>query len=56
MRDNSHSCSVRLLCRFLGVHLSGFYVWLQQPHSQRHQADQILTGKIKQFWLETGCV
>ena len=29
---------------------------LQQPHSQRHQADLRLTGQIKQFWLESGCV
>jgi putative transposase len=27
-----------------------------QPHSQRHQADLRLTGQIKQFWLESGCV
>ncbi|WP_214284256.1 IS3 family transposase [Escherichia coli] len=33
-----------------------FYAWLQQPHSQRHQADLRLTGQIKQFWLESGCV
>jgi putative transposase len=33
------------------VHPSGFYAWLQQPHSQRHQADLRLTGQIKQFWL-----
>ncbi|WP_080930684.1 IS3 family transposase, partial [Klebsiella variicola] len=44
-------------CRVLDVHPSGFYVWLQEPHSQRrHQADQMLTGQIKQFWLESGCV
>ncbi|WP_241181289.1 IS3 family transposase [Enterobacter asburiae] len=47
---------VRLLCRVLDVHPSGFYAWLQQPHSQRHQADLRLTGQIKQFWLESGCV
>lgn len=39
----------------LDVHPSGFYSWLQQ-HSQRHQADLRLTGQIKQFWLESGCV
>lgn len=47
---------VRLLCRVLDVHPSGLYAWLQQPHSQRHQADLRLTGQIKQFWLESGCV
>lgn len=40
----------------LDVHPSGFYAWLQQPHSQRHQADLRLTGQIKHFWLESGCV
>ncbi|MGD8164761.1 IS3 family transposase, partial [Pantoea sp. FN0307] len=33
-----------------------FYAWLQQPHSPQHQADLRLTGQIKQFWLESGCV
>lgn len=40
----------------LNVHPGGFYAWLQQPHSPRHQADLRLTGQIKQFWLESGCV
>ncbi|MGO0758460.1 IS3 family transposase [Citrobacter freundii] len=56
IRDNSRCWPVRLLCRVLDVHPSGFYAWLQQPHSQRHQADLRLTGQIKQFWLESGCV
>ncbi|MCZ0080676.1 IS3 family transposase [Klebsiella michiganensis] len=56
IRDNSCCWPVRLLCRALDVHPSGFYAWLQQPHSQRHQADLRLTGQIKQFWLESGCV
>ncbi|HED1788786.1 IS3 family transposase [Enterobacter hormaechei] len=56
IRDNSCYWPVRLLCRVLDVHPSGFYAWLQQPHSQRHQADLRLTGQIKQFWLESGCV
>ncbi|EAC1524772.1 IS3 family transposase [Escherichia coli] len=56
IRDNSCCWPVRLLCRVLDVHPSGFYAWLQQPHSQRHQAGLRLTGQIKQFWLESGCV
>ncbi|EFN1898537.1 IS3 family transposase, partial [Escherichia coli] len=56
IRDNSCCWPVRLLCRVLDVHPSGFYAWLQQPHSQRHHADLRLTGQIKQFWLESGCV
>ncbi|RZX02644.1 IS3 family transposase, partial [Escherichia coli] len=49
IRDNTCCWPVRLLCRVLDVHPSGFYAWLQQPHSQRHQADLRLTGQIKQF-------
>ncbi|QWT42541.1 IS3 family transposase [Dickeya dadantii] len=56
IRDNTRCWPIRLLCRVLDVHPSGFYAWLQQPHSQRHQADLRLTGQIKQFWLESGCV
>ncbi|MGK1947150.1 IS3 family transposase [Klebsiella pneumoniae] len=56
IRDNTCCWPVRLLCRVLDVHPSGFYAWLQQSHSQRHQADLRLTGQIKQFWLESGCV
>ncbi|EBX2464998.1 IS3 family transposase, partial [Salmonella enterica subsp. enterica serovar Enteritidis] len=56
IRDYTCCWPVRLLCRVLDVHPSGFYAWLQQPHSQRHQADLKLTGQIKQFWLESGCV
>ncbi|EJB4861150.1 IS3 family transposase [Salmonella enterica] len=56
IRDNACCWPVRMLCRVLDVHPSGFYAWLQQPHSQRHQADLRLTGQIKQFWLESGCV
>ncbi|WP_156422618.1 IS3 family transposase, partial [Leclercia adecarboxylata] len=56
IRDNTRCWPVRLLCRVLDVHPGGFYAWLQQPYSQRHQADLRLTGQIKQFWLESGCV
>ncbi|HCN5474252.1 TPA: IS3 family transposase [Escherichia coli] len=56
IRDNARCWPVRLLCRVLDVDPSGFYAWLQQPHSQRHRADLRLTGQIKQFWLESGCV
>ena len=56
IRDNSCCWPVRLLCRVLDVHPSGFTPGFQQPHSQRHQADLRPTGQIKQFWLESGCV
>ncbi|MEQ0194496.1 IS3 family transposase [Klebsiella sp. CN_Kp105] len=56
IRDNICCWPVRLLCRVLDVHPSGFYAWFKQPYSQRHQVDMRLTGQIKQFWLESGCV
>ncbi|MCX8982590.1 IS3 family transposase [Citrobacter portucalensis] len=56
IRDNSRCWPVRLLCRVLDVHPSGFYAWFKQPYSQRHQVDLRLTGQIKPFWLESGCV
>ncbi|SFT95518.1 putative transposase [Kosakonia arachidis] len=56
IRDNICCWPVRLLCRVLDVHPVGFYTWLQQPHSPRYQAGLRLTGQIKQFWLESGCV
>ncbi|EMQ3918533.1 IS3 family transposase [Klebsiella pneumoniae] len=56
IRDNICCWPVRLLCRVLDVHPSGFYAWFKQPYSQRHQVDLRLTGQIKQFWLESGCI
>lgn len=47
---------VRLLCRLLDVHPSGYYAWRNQPRSKRRVADDRLTGLIKQFWLESGAV
>lgn len=40
----------------LDVHPSGYYAWVNQPKSKRQQDDERLTGLIKQFWLESGCV
>lgn len=37
------------------VHPCGYYEWLRQPESRREREDKQLTGKIKQFWLESGC-
>lgn len=47
---------VRNLCRMLDVHPSGFYAWTKQPKSPRRKEDERLTGLIKQFWLESGCL
>jgi len=45
---------VRMLCRALGIHPGGYYAWLHQPVSDREIEDNRLTGKIKQYWLESG--
>lgn len=55
MRYNSLCWAEHMLCRVLDVHPSGFYAWLQQPHSQQALANQMLTGQTKSFWLESGC-
>ncbi len=44
------------MCQILEIQRSGFYAWKRQPLSPRAQEDQRLLGKIKQFWLESGCV
>lgn len=40
----------------LDVHPSGYYAWKQRPKSNRQREDERLTGLIKQFWLESGCI
>lgn len=47
---------VRLLCRMMNVHPSGYYAWINQPKSNRQKEDERLLGLIKQFWIESGCV
>lgn len=45
---------MRLLCRALNVHPSGYYEWLQAPESAREREDRHLTSSIQQCWLESG--
>lgn len=47
---------MRQLCRLFGVQPSGYYAWKQSPKSKRQIEDERLTGLIKQYWLESGCV
>ena len=47
---------VRVMCRVLKVHHSGFYAWLKEPLSTKAKDDRRLTGLLKQAWLESGCV
>lgn len=43
------------MCHLLNIHRSGYYAWLKEPESNRSKEDKRLLGKIKQFWLESGC-
>jgi len=43
------------MCNILNINRSGFYAWLKKPISNRAIEDSRLLGKIKQFWLESGC-
>jgi putative transposase len=47
---------VRLLCKMMGVHPSGFYAWSTAPESARAIEDRRLLGRIKESWLESGAV
>lgn len=38
------------------VHPSGYYSWVKEPKSRRHNRDDYLTGLIKQYWIESGGV
>ena len=39
--------SVQLMCRILGVAVSGYYLWLQQPISNHDQEDARLLRLIR---------
>ncbi|GAB3291021.1 IS3 family transposase [Parahaliea aestuarii] len=56
IREHQVQWPVRGLCTLLDVHPSGYYAWLRSPKSRRAQADERLSGLIKQFWLESGAV
>lgn len=48
--------AVRNLCRMMKVQRSGYYAWCKHPQSSRRRDDDRLSGLIKQFWLESGCL
>lgn len=47
---------MRRLCQVLEVHVSGYYAWLRNPHSQRHHEDQRLLTLVRPSWFESGRV
>ena len=38
------------------MHVSGYYAWPRNPHSQRHHEDQRLLALVRPFWFESGRV
>ena len=55
---DAHRClhPVRVLCRMLNVHPSGFYAWVKEPLSRRVLRDERQTELIKQAWNDSGKV
>ncbi len=47
---------VRVLCKMLSVHPSGFYAWVKEPLSQRAIEDQRQTKLLKKAWHDSGKV
>lgn len=47
---------IRLMCRVLNVHPSGFYAWLKKPMSDRAKEDERQTQLIDDAWRESGKV
>ncbi|XWN25064.1 MAG: IS3 family transposase [Marinobacter salarius] len=56
IRAHQKEFRVRVMCRVLNVHFSGFYAWLHNPESPRAKVNHRLVGLIKQAWLESGGV
>ena len=56
IKDNCRQYPVRVLCRVLQVHPSGYYAWVKRPMSARARADARQTELIEQSWRESGGV
>jgi len=54
--DHRPVFSVRVMCRCLRIHPSGFYAWLKAPLSRRAQEDARQTELIRKAWKDSGKV
>jgi len=48
--------SVRMMCRLLRIHPSGFYAWLRMPLSKRACEDKRQIDLLQTAWEESGKV
>ena len=54
--DHRPLFSVRVMCRCLRIHPSGFYAWLKNPLSRRAREDARQTELIGKAWTQSGKV
>jgi len=54
--EHRQAFSVRLMCKMMRVHPSGFYAWLKQPFSKRDVEDKRQIKLLKDAWNESGKV
>jgi len=56
IKEHRPQFTVRIMCRMLRIHPSGFYVWLKRPFSKRTVEDERQTDLIKDAWKDSGKV
>ncbi len=56
MRSHIGEFCLKSMCRILGVHRSGYYVWQRQAVGARKREDDRLLSLIKHSWLASGGV
>lgn len=56
MQAHRAEFSVRVMCRVLRIHVSGFYAWLKEPLSLRARDNVSQTELIQQAWSDSGKV
>jgi hypothetical protein len=52
IKDESTRFSIKLMCRLLGVSVSGYYAWVDRKPSNRTERNRDLAKKIKVIFDE----